>query len=67
LNKLVPGTPLVIWIAGDYTIRSRISTELNNGVTLDEPLQLSLSLKLIADPKGRADRNLRLGLSHFQF
>jgi hypothetical protein len=34
---------------------------LDNGVTLDEPRQLSLSLKLIADPKGRADRNLRSG------
>jgi hypothetical protein len=34
---------------------------LENGVTMDEPRQLSLSLKLIADPKGRADRNLRSG------
>src|SRR5262245_47154116 len=34
---------------------------LDNGVTMDEPRQLSLSLKLIADPKGRADRNLRSG------
>ena len=34
---------------------------LDNGVTLDEPRQLSLTLKLIADPKGRADRNLRSG------
>ncbi|SRR6266404_9788200 len=34
---------------------------LDNGVTMNEPRQLSLSLKLIADPKGRADRNLRSG------
>jgi hypothetical protein len=42
---------------------------LDNGVTLDEPRQLSLSLKLIADPKGRADRNLRSGflISSFDY
>ena len=34
---------------------------LDNGTTVDEPRQLSLTLKLIADPKGRADRNLRSG------
>jgi len=41
---------------------------LDNGVTL-EPSQLSLSLKLIADPKGRADRNLRSGflMSSFDY
>lgn len=35
---------------------------LDNGITVDEPRQLSLTLKLIADPKGRADRNLRSGI-----
>ena len=34
---------------------------VDNGITVDEPRQLSLTLKLIADPKGRADRNLRSG------
>ena len=34
---------------------------LDNAITVDEPRQLSLTLKLIADPKGRADRNLRSG------
>jgi hypothetical protein len=34
---------------------------LDSGTTVDEPRQLSLTLKLIADPKGRADRNLRSG------
>jgi hypothetical protein len=42
---------------------------LDNGVTLDEHRQLSLTLKLIADPKGRADRNLRSGflISSFDY
>jgi len=42
---------------------------LDNGVTMNEPRQLSLSLKLIADPKGRADRNLRSGflISSFDY
>jgi hypothetical protein len=60
------------WTAQDITVDSRDRYtvrvlgrqdihRLDNGVTLDEPRQLSLSLKLIADPKGRADRNLRSG------
>jgi hypothetical protein len=42
---------------------------LDNGATVDDPQQLSLSLKLIADPKGRADRNLRSGflISSFDY
>ena len=42
---------------------------LENGATVDEPRQLSLTLKLIADPKGRADRNLRSGflISSFDY
>ena len=68
------------WTAQDITIDSKdhyavrvIGRQdihrLDNGVTLDEPRQLSLSLKLIADPKGRADRNLRSGflISSFDY
>ena len=42
---------------------------LENGATVDEPRQLSLTLKVIADPKGRADRNLRSGflISSFDY
>ena len=68
------------WTAQDITVDSKdrytvrvIGRQdihrLDNGVTLDEPRQLSLSLKLIADPKGRADRNLRSGflISSFDY
>ena len=68
------------WTAQDITIDSKDHYtvrvlgrqdihRLDNGVTLDEPRQLSLSLKLIADPKGRADRNLRSGflISSFDY
>lgn len=34
---------------------------LEAGATVDETRQLSLSVRLMADPKGRADRNLRSG------
>jgi hypothetical protein len=55
-----------------YTVRVLGRQELHrldNGVTLTEPRQLSLTLKLIADPKGRADRNLRSGflISSFDY
>ena len=54
------------WTAQDITVDSKdhytvrvlgrqVIHRLDNGVTLDEPRQLSPSLKLIADPKGRAD------------
>jgi len=60
------------WTAQDITVDSKdrytvrvIGRQeihrLDNGVAVDAPRQLSLSLKLIADPKGRADRNLRSG------
>jgi len=68
------------WTAQDITVDSKDRYtvrvlgrqdihRLDNGVTLDEPRQLSLSLKLIADPKGRADRNLRSGflISSFDY
>lgn len=53
------------WTAQDITVDSKDRYtirvlgrqdihRLDNGVTLDEPRQLSLSLKLIADPNGRA-------------
>ncbi|HWP45254.1 MAG TPA: hypothetical protein VNO14_18575 [Blastocatellia bacterium] len=44
-------------------------TRLDNGAPVQEPRQLSLSLKLMADPKGRADRNLRSGfiISSFDY
>jgi hypothetical protein len=55
-----------------YTIRvlgRQDIHRLDNGATVDDPRQLSLSLKLIADPKGRADRNLRSGflISSFDY
>ena len=42
---------------------------LENGATVNEPRQLSLTLKVIADSKGRADRNLRSGflISSFDY
>jgi hypothetical protein len=60
------------WTAQDITVDTRDHYavrvlgrqdihRLDNGVTTNEPRQLSLSLKLIADPKGRADRNLHSG------
>ena len=36
-------------------------TKVINGVTVTETRQLRLTLKLVADNKGRADRNLRSG------
>jgi hypothetical protein len=61
-----------VWTAQDisvdghdrYTVRVIGRQEirrLDNGVPLEEPHQLNLSIKLAADPKGRADRNLRSG------
>src|SRR6266478_4692920 len=60
------------WTAQDITVDSKDRYiirvlgrqdihRLDNGATVDDPRQLSLSLKLIADPKGRADRDLRSG------
>ena len=61
-----------VWTAQDVSVDShdRYSVRvigrqdirrLDNGVPLQEPHQLNLSIKLAADPKGRADRNLRSG------
>jgi len=36
-------------------------TKMVNGVTVTEARQLRLTIKLVADNKGRADRNLRSG------
>ena len=68
------------WSAQDITVdtRDRYNIRvlgrqeihrLENGATVDDPRQLSLTLKLIADPKGRADRNLRSGflISSFDY
>ncbi len=68
------------WTAQDITIDSKDRYtvrvlgrqdihRLDNGATVDDPRQLSLSLKLIADPKGRADRDLRSGflISSFDY
>jgi hypothetical protein len=68
------------WTAQDITVDSRDRYtvrvlghqeihRLDSGVTVDEHRQLSLTLKLIADPKGRADRNLRSGflISSFDY
>ena len=72
LDKQLQESRQSTWTAQDITVDSKDRYtvrvlgrqevhRLDNGVTLDEPRQLSLSLKLIADPKGRADRNLRSG------
>ena len=80
LDKQLQESWQSIWTAQDITVdaKDRYTVRvlgrqdvhrLDNGVTLDEPRQLSLSLKLIADPKGRADRNLRSGflISSFDY
>jgi hypothetical protein len=80
LDKQVQESWQSTWTAQDisvdakdrYTVRilgRQDIHRLENGVTVDEPRQLSLTLKLIADPKGRADRNLRSGflISSFDY
>lgn len=80
LDKQVQESWQGAWTAQDisvdgkdhYTVRvigHQDIHRLDNGVTVDEARQLSLTLKLIADPKGRADRNLRSGflISSFDY
>src|SRR5262245_31073043 len=55
-----------------YTVRvigKQQITKLISGATQQETLQLTLTLKLVADPQRRADRNLRSGflISAFDF
>ena len=80
LDKQLQESWQSVWTAQDvsvdskdrYTVRvlgRQDVHRLQGGLTVNEPRQLSLSLKLIADPKGRADRNLRSGflISNFDY